>query len=250
VLNKAFKGFDHGLLPSASLPYFLLFVYHFVLTGPLGGIFIKVFSSIEKCRLIALVATAFHILCFARSTSTSSWVFYRRGGFLGAKNGLLTRLYSENNRTYLNWSDELKPSLGLSTLDVVPSSHPARSLALPFDGQELIHGSTNKPRAGLVEPELGWTGLSSLDLSNKTHFYLRRNTIYNKSRYSRNKQNYRTGVFWCLWLTVLSVLGLYFYFYTFLIKFTYAWVLFFIIPLASSLYGLRNRSEQHWRFLV
>jgi hypothetical protein len=56
---------------------------------------------------------------------------------------------------------------------------------------------------------------------NKKFFFLRNNEIFNKSRYSRNRQTYRTGVFWCIWLTVLTVIGLYFYFYVFLIKFTY-----------------------------
>lgn len=62
---------------------------------------------------------------------------------------------------------------------------------------------------------------------NKKFFFMRNNEIYNKSRYSRNRQTYRTGVFWCIWLTVLTVIGLYFYFYVFLIKFTYIWIFFF-----------------------
>lgn len=56
---------------------------------------------------------------------------------------------------------------------------------------------------------------------NKKFFFMRNSEIFNKSRYSRNRQTYRTGVFWCIWLTVLTVIGLYFYFYVFLIKFTY-----------------------------
>ena len=51
--------------------------------------------------------------------------------------------------------------------------------------------------------------------------FLRACELYNKGRYSRNRQTYRTGAYWCMWLTVLSVIGLYFYFYIFLIKFTY-----------------------------
>jgi hypothetical protein len=63
--------------------------------------------------------------------------------------------------------------------------------------------------------------MSSFFSKDKKFFFLRNNEIYNKSRYSRNRQTYRTGVFWCIWLTVLTVIGLYFYFYVFLIKFTY-----------------------------
>ena len=32
----------------------------------------------------------------------------------------------------------------------------------------------------------------------KKFFFLRNNEIYNKSRYSRNRQTYKTGVFWCI----------------------------------------------------
>jgi len=61
------------------------------------------------------------------------------------------------------------------------------------------------------------------DLKNYTIFYIRKNRIFNKSRYSRNRQLYRTGVYWCLWLNVLIVYGLYFYFYRFTFNFGYIW---------------------------
>jgi predicted membrane protein len=77
---------------------------------------------------------------------------------------------------------------------------------------------------------------------------LRNSTLYNKSRYSRNRQTYRTGVFWCIWLTVLTVIGLYFYFYVFLIKFTYAWVLFFIFIISYFFYYFRSKVERHFFF--
>jgi hypothetical protein len=41
----------------------------------------------------------------------------------------------------------------------------------------------------------------NIDLSNLTDYklqFLRKNKIFNKSRYSRNRQLYRTGVYWCL----------------------------------------------------
>jgi hypothetical protein len=53
--------------------------------------------------------------------------------------------------------------------------------------------------------------------------YLRKNKIFNKSRYSRNRQLYRTGVYWCLWLNVILVYGLYFLFYRFTFNFGYIW---------------------------
>lgn len=80
---------------------------------------------------------------------------------------------------------------------------------------------------------------------NKKFFFLRNNEIFNKSRYSRNRQTYRTGVFWCIWLTVLTVIGLYFYFYVFLIKFTYIWIFFFIFILSFFFYYFRSKIEKH-----
>lgn len=40
--------------------------------------------------------------------------------------------------------------------------------------------------------------INSFFSKDKKFFFLRNNEIYNKSRYSRNRQTYRTGVFWCI----------------------------------------------------
>lgn len=63
--------------------------------------------------------------------------------------------------------------------------------------------------------------LNNLKLFN--FFYIRKNRIFNKGRYSRNRQLYRTGVYWCLWLNVILVYGLYFMFYRFSFNFGYMW---------------------------
>jgi len=55
-------------------------------------------------------------------------------------------------------------------------------------------------------------------------YYIRKNRIFNKGRYSRNRQLYRTGVYWCLWLNIMVVYGLYFFFYRFMFNFGYLWV--------------------------
>jgi hypothetical protein len=59
-------------------------------------------------------------------------------------------------------------------------------------------------------------------------FFLRKNKVYNKGRYSRNRQNYRTGVYLCFYVSVISIFGLYFMFFNFSFNFTYMWFLFFI----------------------
>ncbi len=60
-------------------------------------------------------------------------------------------------------------------------------------------------------------------------FFLRKNRIFNKGRYSRNRQLYRTGVYWCLWLNIVIVYGLYFLFYKFTFNFGFLWWVFFIL---------------------
>lgn len=58
---------------------------------------------------------------------------------------------------------------------------------------------------------------------NQKIYFLRKNRIFNKSRYSRNRQLYRTGVYWCLWFNILMVYGLFFFFYRFSFNFGYLW---------------------------
>ena len=60
-------------------------------------------------------------------------------------------------------------------------------------------------------------------LKNFNVLFLRKNRIFNKGRYSRNRQLYRTGVYWCLWLNIIMVYGLYFIFYRFSFNFGYFW---------------------------
>lgn len=79
--------------------------------------------------------------------------------------------------------------------------------------------------------------------------FLRKNIIYNKSRYSRNKQTYRTGVFFCIWLTILTVIGLYFYFYFFSIKFTFFFIGFFLFVLSFCYKFFFKLDEKHWDWL-
>ena len=56
--------------------------------------------------------------------------------------------------------------------------------------------------------------------------FLRKNKVFNKGRYSRCRQNYRTGVYICMYLSVVCIFGLYFWFYKFSFNFTYLWWFF------------------------
>ena len=62
----------------------------------------------------------------------------------------------------------------------------------------------------------------SQSTSNNVGFqFLRKNKVFNKGRYSRCRQNYRTGVYICMYLSVVCIFGLYFWFYKFSFNFTY-----------------------------
>lgn len=66
-----------------------------------------------------------------------------------------------------------------------------------------------------------------IDTNKYVFQYLRKNKVYNKGRYSRTRQNYRTGVYMCMYVSLISIFGLYFIFFRFSFKFTYMWWFFF-----------------------
>jgi hypothetical protein len=99
--------------------------------------------------------------------------------------------------------------------------------------------------------------LSSKPLNNLNINFIRKSKIFNKGRYSRNRQYYRTGVYWCLYVNIILVIGLYFWFYRFLINFSYLWwllfffLLSFVLPKFFNLYNplfLKNyfKNELNW----
>lgn len=75
--------------------------------------------------------------------------------------------------------------------------------------------------------------------------YLRAARHFNKGRYSRNRQLYRTGVYWCIWLNVVIVYALHYCFYRVTFAFGYLWLPFCIMILSifsSRLYKYRYYS--------
>ena len=58
--------------------------------------------------------------------------------------------------------------------------------------------------------------------------FLRKLKFFNKGRYSRNRQYYRTGVYWCFYINIIAVVGIYFWFYRFNMNFGYLWWLFYV----------------------
>lgn len=71
--------------------------------------------------------------------------------------------------------------------------------------------------------------------------FLRKTKSFNKSRYSRNRQYYRTGVYWCLWVNIIAVVSLYYLFYRFTFRFSYVPYIYLIfIASCINLFFLRN----------
>ena len=84
----------------------------------------------------------------------------------------------------------------------------------------------------VITPQYSSSSISkNIYLSNLDKFeyqYLRKNKVYNKGRYSRCRQNFRTGVYMCMYLSIVSIFGLYYWFYKFSFNFTYLWWLFIV----------------------
>ena len=86
----------------------------------------------------------------------------------------------------------------------------------------------NKPL--LISPKFSSSSIgkfiNTYQVGNFEFQFLRKNKVYNKGRYSRCRQNYRTGVYMCMYLSVVSIFGLYYWFFKFSFNFTYLWWLF------------------------
>lgn len=74
--------------------------------------------------------------------------------------------------------------------------------------------------------------ISDKSVNNSIILYLRKNKIFNKSRYSRNRQTYRTGAYWCLYVNIIAVVAFYFWFYKFTMNFGYLWWLLYLLILS------------------
>ena len=70
--------------------------------------------------------------------------------------------------------------------------------------------------------------LKTNNLLNSNIFFLRKIRVFNKGRYSRNRQFYRTGVYWCIYINIIAVIGIYFWFYKITINYNYLWLIIYI----------------------
>ena len=88
--------------------------------------------------------------------------------------------------------------------------------------------------------------------------FLRKNKIFNKGRYSRNRQTYKTGVYWCLYINIIAVISFYFWFYKFTINFSYNYwfiyifiiLFFFIRSLKYKFYNLNYIKTEYKLYIL
>lgn len=91
-----------------------------------------------------------------------------------------------------------------------------------------------------------------------TIFFLRKTKIFNKGRYSRNRQLYRTGVYMCLWINIIFVYFYIFAFYRFTFNFGFVWlgIGVFILSMTFSraakyrFYNLKNFIIEFYDFIL
>ena len=80
--------------------------------------------------------------------------------------------------------------------------------------EELVRNVVLVDKKLLVSPKFSSTSINKFlnvqQLDNFEFQFLRKNKVYNKGRYSRCRQNYRTGVYMCMYLSVCSIFGLYY----------------------------------------
>jgi len=88
-------------------------------------------------------------------------------------------------------------------------------------------------------------------------YFLRKAKIFNKGRYSRNRQTYRTGTYWCIYLSLIVFTGMYYWFYHFVLNLGYLWwlvfglVASFIFPkvIKFRLYNIKNLYNEFYSSL-
>jgi hypothetical protein len=78
-------------------------------------------------------------------------------------------------------------------------------------------------------------------------FFLRKNKIFYKGRYARNRQTCRVIVYWTLWLNIIFIYGMYFYYYQFVFNFGYVWWGLFLF--FASLVGAQTLKYQYYNVL-
>lgn len=101
-------------------------------------------------------------------------------------------------------------------------------LKLESKNQSLKHSSKESSYQIVFQSSLVEKNIIENNKKFNDFFFLRKSKIFNKGRYSRNRQIYRTGVYLCLYINILAIYAIYFLFYRFTFNFGFIWFFFFI----------------------
>ena len=125
------------------------------------------------------------------------------------------------------------PTMGMSAAALAARQASLNAaFAVYSEDESSDEGQTADPAEDAFVPQVSFHRYTlsgvGLDYSLTTPVRGFLNKLYNKGRTPRNKQIYRTGVFWCLWLTVITIVGPFYIFYGFTFMYTHL----YIFPLA------------------
>ena len=105
-----------------------------------------------------------------------------------------------------------------TTTNYVDSLVTSTYSSITFSKNKEITYSENTDEHFIYRPNHYLLGLDKFEC-----YFIRKNKSFNKGRFSRNRQVYRTGVYFCFYINILAFYALWYYFYKFKLKFTYLW---------------------------
>lgn len=228
------KMFNHK--PIDYFTFTNLFLSNFkLLNGITTCTFLTLFFYLKTPSILVLVTTSDNLnsLYGSNYVNYSKRDFYEKNTFktfsiFWKKWKSLKRPKTE--KSFLNYYlDEVSLKVSKYTTIGLIKSHNAYFF-FKTNFQNLPYNTViiNKPL--LITPKFNSTSINKyLDVNTLSSFefqFLRKNKVYNKGRYSRCRQNYRTGVYMCMYLSVVVIFGLYYWFYKFSFNFTYLWWFF------------------------
>lgn len=201
--NKFFKKFNLGFNSNFLYLYFLYYLSkknNLIKSGDFTFFFCMIFFLNRSFSLKTF--KSYNLLdFFSKSKNLSVYV----------NNNLKKNLYNKKNQFNIK-------------LNKIENTYKTVNIL------QFLNKTTNTVKSSIVK--FSSTSIAKFINNNTDYsvYFLRKNKSFNKGRYSRNRQNYRTGVYWCLYINVIALFGLYYTFYRFTFNFGYLWWLFYCLP--------------------
>lgn len=137
-------------------------------------------------------------------------------------NLLIINCIDENNKNKIIKVNKINKTISNKRINLLPSSNFITKI------NSILNTNLNF----LYKINSYLKNISSNSFKNVNIQFLRKFRVFNKGRYSRNRQFYRTGVYWCLYINIIAVIGIYFWFYKITFNYNYLWVLLYIFFLS------------------